>query len=145
VSYSEIYTEKIYDLLVSPHHVSKRTSLPLKYEFRGEHKYISGLTEVRIHSLEVWFRLYFGQNAASISCITHSSFLHIQEAYAILHEGQRNRAIYSTLLNNTSSRSHSIFTIKIVRVMIEDKDYIIEVIALSFDLANVRYISSIDA
>ncbi|KAH8554967.1 kinesin motor domain-containing protein [Umbelopsis sp. PMI_123] len=100
VSYSEIYTEKIYDLLVSPSHDSKRTSLPLKYEFRGEHKYISGLTEVRVHNL--------------------------QEAYAILHEGQRNRAIYSTLLNNTSSRSHSIFTIKVVRVMIEDKDYIIE-------------------
>ncbi|KAG2176697.1 hypothetical protein INT44_007361 [Umbelopsis vinacea] len=100
VSYSEIYTEKIYDLLVSPSQDSKRNSLPLKYEFRGEHKYISGLTEVRVHNL--------------------------QEAYAILHEGQRNRAIYSTLLNNTSSRSHSIFTIKVVRVMIEDKDYIIE-------------------
>ncbi|CAM0137021.1 unnamed protein product [Umbelopsis sp. WA50703] len=100
VSYSEIYTEKIYDLLVSPTQEHKRKSLPLKYEFRGEHKYISGLTEVRVHNL--------------------------QEAYAILHEGQRNRAIYSTLLNNTSSRSHSIFTIKIVRVMIEDKDYIIE-------------------
>ncbi|KAI8576113.1 hypothetical protein K450DRAFT_258537 [Umbelopsis ramanniana AG] len=100
VSYSEIYTEKIYDLLVSPSHDSRRTSLPLKYEFRGEHKYISGLTEVRVHNL--------------------------QEAYAILHEGQRNRAIYSTLLNNTSSRSHSIFTIKVVRVMIEDKNYIIE-------------------
>ncbi|KAG2171804.1 hypothetical protein INT43_008184 [Umbelopsis isabellina] len=100
VSYSEIYTEKIYDLLVSPTQEHKRKSLPLKYEFRGEHKYISGLTEVRVHNL--------------------------QEAYAILHEGQRNRAIYSTLLNNTSSRSHSIFTIKIVRVMIEDKEYIIE-------------------
>jgi hypothetical protein len=53
VSYSEIYTEKIYDLLVSPTQEHKRKSLPLKYEFRGEHKYISGLTEVRVHNLQV--------------------------------------------------------------------------------------------
>lgn len=50
-----------------------------------------------------------------------------QEAYALLYEGQRNRAVYSTLMNHTSSRSHSIFTIRIVRVPIDDEDYVIEV------------------
>ncbi|KAL1926583.1 hypothetical protein VTP01DRAFT_5704 [Rhizomucor pusillus] len=100
VSYAEIYTEKIYDLLVPPDRHSKRKQLSLKYEFRSGHKYISGLKEVKVQNIE--------------------------EAYALLYEGQRNRAVYSTLMNHTSSRSHSIFTIRIVRVPIDDEDYVIE-------------------
>jgi hypothetical protein len=100
VSFAEIYTEKIYDLLVKPDRHSKRNSLALKYEYSSGHKYISGLKEVKVKS--------------------------IQEAYAILFEGQKNRAEYSTITNRTSSRSHSIFTIRIVRVPIDEYDYIIE-------------------
>ncbi|KAI9484744.1 kinesin motor domain-containing protein [Zychaea mexicana] len=100
VSFAEIYTEKIYDLLVPPNKQLKRQSLSLKYEFRSGHKYISGLTEVSVQSIE--------------------------EAYALLHESQKNRAVYSTLLNHTSSRSHSIFTVRIVRTPIDDEDYVIE-------------------
>ncbi|ORE19140.1 kinesin-domain-containing protein [Rhizopus microsporus] len=100
LSFAEIYTEKIYDLLVRPDHLSKRQALPLKYEYSSGHKYIAGLKEVRVQSID--------------------------EAYAILLEGQRNRAEYSTMTNPTSSRSHSIFTIRIVRVPIDENDYIIE-------------------
>ncbi|KAI8144057.1 kinesin motor domain-containing protein [Fennellomyces sp. T-0311] len=100
VSFAEIYTEKIYDLLVPPNKELKRQSLSLKYEFRSGHKYIAGLTEVKVQTIE--------------------------EAYALLHESQRNRAVYSTLMNHTSSRSHSIFTIKIVRTPIDDENYVIE-------------------
>ncbi|KAI9263541.1 kinesin motor domain-containing protein [Helicostylum pulchrum] len=100
VSFAEIYTEKIYDLLVKPDRFSKRKALSLKYEYSSGHKYISGLTEVRVKT--------------------------IQEAYAILFEGQKNRAEYSTITNHTSSRSHSIFTIKIVRIPIDENNYIIE-------------------
>ncbi|KAI8087301.1 kinesin motor domain-containing protein [Thamnidium elegans] len=100
VSFAEIYTEKIYDLLVKPDRFSKRKALSLKYEYSSGHKYISGLTEVRVKT--------------------------IQEAYAILFEGQKNRAEYSTITNHTSSRSHSIFTIKIVRIPIDENNYVIE-------------------
>lgn len=44
-----------------------------------------------------------------------------------MEQSQKNRAVYSTLLNHTSSRSHSIFTINIVRAPIDDEDYVIEV------------------
>ncbi|KAI7870223.1 kinesin motor domain-containing protein [Spinellus fusiger] len=100
VSFAEIYTEKIYDLLVPPDRHLKRKALSLKYEFRSGHKYISGLKEVRVSS--------------------------IQEAYTVLREGQRNRAVFSTLVNQTSSRSHSVFTIRIVRLPIDEEDYVIE-------------------
>ena len=100
VSFAEIYTERIYDLLMRPDRQSKRKGLALKYEYSSGHKYISGLKEVKVNSIE--------------------------EAYAILFEGQKNRAEYSTITNHTSSRSHSIFTIRIVRVPIDDDDYVIE-------------------
>lgn len=102
LSFAEIYTEKIYDLLVPPDELSKRRQpLALKYEYSSGHKYISGLKEVRVNSIE--------------------------EACTIMLEGQRNRAEYSTITNHTSSRSHSIFTIRIVRVPIDENDYVIEV------------------
>ncbi|ORZ10767.1 kinesin motor domain-domain-containing protein [Absidia repens] len=100
VSYAEIYTERIYDLLIAPDKQRKRKSLALKYEFRSGHKYIAGLTEVKVRSID--------------------------EAYTILRQGQRNRAVFSTLMNQTSSRSHSIFTIRIVRVPIYENEYVIE-------------------
>ncbi|KAG1056620.1 hypothetical protein G6F43_001499 [Rhizopus delemar] len=100
LSFAEIYTERIYDLLIRPDQFSKRQALPLKYEYSSGHKYIAGLKEVRVKSIE--------------------------EAYTILLEGQRNRAEYSTITNHTSSRSHSIFTIRIVRVPIDENDYVIE-------------------
>lgn len=53
MSYAEIYTEKIYDLLVPPDRHSKRKQLSLKYEFRSGHKYISGLKEVKVQNIEV--------------------------------------------------------------------------------------------
>lgn len=100
VSFAEIYTEKIYDLLIPPDRLRKRKALSLKYEYNSGHKYIAGLKEVKVKT--------------------------IQEAYAILFEGQRNRAEYSTITNHTSSRSHSIFTIRIVRVPIIENDYVID-------------------
>ncbi|KAI8640459.1 kinesin motor domain-containing protein [Parasitella parasitica] len=100
VSFAEIYTERIYDLLVQPDRLKKRKALSLKYEYSSGHKYIAGLKEVKVKT--------------------------IQEAYAILYEGQRNRAEYSTITNHTSSRSHSIFTIRVVRVPIYENDYVIE-------------------
>lgn len=40
----------------------------------------------------------------------------MQEARSILDRGQVNRRVYSTLANRVSSRSHSVFTIKIIKI-----------------------------
>lgn len=53
LSFAEIYTEKIYDLLVKPDRLAKRKALSLKYEYSSGHKYISGLNEVRVKTIQV--------------------------------------------------------------------------------------------
>ncbi|BGP09522.1 hypothetical protein JCM10049v2_005395 [Rhodotorula toruloides] len=121
VSYSEIYNEKIYDLLESPipaptpstpaasvssgggmlkglfknFTTVKRSALSLKADKApaagqgATTKVVGGLQEVKVSSAE--------------------------EAHAVLSRGQSNRRVFSTLANRASSRSHSIFTIKVVR------------------------------
>lgn len=123
VSYAEVYNEKIYDLLstLSPAassnprlqnaagigHLSSlavtsatasstppgltviRKALPLKNDPEGG-KYVASLREIRVY------------NAA--------------EAKAVMQIGILNRRVFGTLANSRSSRSHSVFTIKLVRV-----------------------------
>ncbi|GAA5907353.1 uncharacterized protein JCM6883_001177 [Sporobolomyces salmoneus] len=131
VSYSEIYNEKIYDLLESPipgpapstssisstaasgggmfsgfsqgaknlfkFPTVKRSALSLKADkptpgsstMGQTFKVVAGMKEIRVHSAE--------------------------EAQSVLSRGQANRRVFSTLANRVSSRSHSIFTIKVHR------------------------------
>ncbi|SJX65335.1 related to Kinesin-like protein KIF23 [Sporisorium reilianum f. sp. reilianum] len=124
VSYVEIYNEKLFDLLdVSPGSTLGRsesvrgsnwslanmanaapTSIPssassitlnrkplnLKNDHEnGGGKYVAGLREVKVNSA--------------------------QEARDLLHRGQENRAVFGTMANRASSRSHGIFTIKVIR------------------------------
>ncbi|KAI8096189.1 P-loop containing nucleoside triphosphate hydrolase protein [Halteromyces radiatus] len=106
VSFAEIYNEQIFDLLESStpssknNKCTKRTSLPLKYEHRTGYKYIAGLKHVRVKNAD--------------------------EAYTVVQIGQKNRVVFSTLMNQSSSRSHSIFTISLVRCPIDKKEYVIE-------------------
>lgn len=67
----------------------KRKALALKNDPDGG-KYIAGLREVRVRNAE--------------------------EAKAIVKMGQVNRRVFGTLANRASSRSHGIFTLKIMRV-----------------------------
>ncbi|ORX77542.1 kinesin-domain-containing protein, partial [Basidiobolus meristosporus CBS 931.73] len=91
VSYAEIYNEKVYDLLDSSSLAdTKRSSLTLKKDRKTGYKYIHGLREFRVNSVE--------------------------DGYQLLNQGQKNRTVFSTMLNAVSSRSHSIFTIKLIRV-----------------------------
>ena len=122
VSYVEIYNEKLFDLLdVSPVSTLGRsesvrgsnwslanmanappTSIPssasitlnrkplsLKNDHENGGKYVAGLREIKVTSA--------------------------QEARDLLHRGQENRAVFGTMANRASSRSHGIFTIKVVR------------------------------
>lgn len=128
ISYAEVYNEKVYDLLDS--HASiltssssgatfqsftaniaeqvksaaqilhskashsggviKRKPLVLKHDKSNGNKYVHGLTEIRVKSAE--------------------------EAKLLLRHGQIHRTVFSTMANRTSSRSHGIFTIKVLRI-----------------------------
>lgn len=103
VSYVEVYNEKLYDLLEMqmPSLLARdtRTSdnangtarrpLLLKSEVESGGKYVSGLKEIQVSS--------------------------IQEARELLRCGQENRSVFGTTANRASSRSHSVFTIKVLR------------------------------
>uniref|UniRef100_A0A3Q1IGZ2 Kinesin-like protein n=1 Tax=Anabas testudineus TaxID=64144 RepID=A0A3Q1IGZ2_ANATE len=90
VSFCEIYNENIHDLLeqvTSGHH--KRTVLRLSQDVKGN-SFIKDLRWVQVNSSE--------------------------EAYRVMKIGKKNQSFSSTRLNQLSSRSHSIFSIKILRV-----------------------------
>lgn len=105
VSYVEVYNEKLYDLLESPTQsllsrpdrnenesttpAPTRRPLLLKSEVESGGKYVSGLKEIKVSS--------------------------IQEARELIRCGQENRSVFGTMANRSSSRSHSVFTIKILR------------------------------
>ncbi|WFD31757.1 succinate--hydroxymethylglutarate CoA-transferase [Malassezia sp. CBS 17886] len=111
VSYVEVYNEKLYDLLetatpsllhrhgdgaaraAEPHdaHLKRaaRRPLLLKSEAESGGKYVGGLREIRVASG--------------------------REAKELLLRGQENRTVFGTMANRASSRSHSVFTVKILR------------------------------
>ncbi|KAF9562018.1 hypothetical protein EC968_005421 [Mortierella alpina] len=99
ISCAELYTEKIYDLLGDPPPGTqslllsamgtKRQELYLKKDSSTGHKYIDNLKEVQVRTLE--------------------------EALLVLSAGLGQRQVYSKLLNKYSSRSHCIFTIKVLK------------------------------
>ncbi|XP_041657830.1 kinesin-like protein KIF20A [Cheilinus undulatus] len=91
VSFYEIYNEFLYDLLdASPSlQPRKRATLRLSDDKHGN-PYVKDLTWVQVRSAE--------------------------EAWRILRAGRRNQSFASTHLNHNSSRSHSIFSIRVVHV-----------------------------
>ncbi|KAF9950241.1 hypothetical protein BGZ70_001450, partial [Mortierella alpina] len=99
ISCAELSKEKIYDLLQDPSPGTqslllsamgtKRQELHLKKDNATGHKYIDGLKEVEIRTLE--------------------------EALLVLNAGLGQRQAYSKLSNKYSSRSHCIFTIKVLK------------------------------
>ncbi|XP_048885153.1 kinesin-like protein KIF20A isoform X2 [Brienomyrus brachyistius] len=90
VSFFEIYNEFLYDLLESSALLSrKRATLRLSDDRHGN-PYVKDLTWVQVRSAE--------------------------EAWKLLRVGRRNQSFASTHLNHNSSRSHSIFSIRILHV-----------------------------
>ncbi|KAM4525829.1 uncharacterized protein V3H82_000310 isoform 2-T3 [Fundulus diaphanus] len=90
VSFCEIYNENIHDLLEQvPGGQQKRTVLRLSQDIKGN----SFIKDLR------WFQV-------------NSS----EEAYKVMKIGKRNQSLCATRLNQLSSRSHSIFSIRILRI-----------------------------
>ncbi|KFP06148.1 Kinesin-like KIF20A, partial [Calypte anna] len=111
VSFCEIYNEYVYDLLnvLSTSKPQKRRVLRV-CEDQGGNSYIKDLKWINIQSTE--------------------------EACKILKIGNKNRSFACTRVNEQSSRSHSIFSIRLLRLTDEHQPCVLGVSELSFcDLA----------
>ncbi|KAK9541299.1 hypothetical protein VZT92_001355 [Zoarces viviparus] len=90
VSFCEIYNENIHDLLeVVPSGAPRRTALRLSQDGKGN-AFVRDLRWIQVNSAE--------------------------EAYKVMKLGKKNQSFSSTRLNLLSSRSHSIFSIRILRI-----------------------------
>ncbi|KAM9501256.1 kinesin-like protein KIF20A [Clarias gariepinus] len=91
VAYFEIYNEQVYDLLqpALSNRTKRRAALRLCEDSAGN-SYVRDLRWVNI------------QNA--------------EEAAKVLRVGNKNRSAAATKMNQSSSRSHSIFTVKLIRI-----------------------------
>ncbi|CAL8303993.1 unnamed protein product [Lota lota] len=90
VSFCEIYRENIHDLLeTQAPRAQRRSLLRLAQDVKGN-SFIKDLRWVQVHSAE--------------------------EAYRIMKIGKKNQSLFSTKLNQLSSRSHSMFSIRILRL-----------------------------
>ncbi|XP_068128913.1 kinesin-like protein KIF20A [Hyperolius riggenbachi] len=91
VSYFEIYNEFIYDLLESaPSGPNRKRSTLRLCEDRNGSPYVKDLNWINVHSAD--------------------------EAWKVLRVGRKNQSFASTHLNQNSSRSHSIFCIRILHL-----------------------------
>ncbi|NXV10855.1 KI20A protein, partial [Cepphus grylle] len=111
ISFCEIYNEYVYDLLnvLSTSKTQKRRVLRI-CEDQGGNSYIKDLKWINIQSTE--------------------------EACKILKIGNKNRSFACTRMNEQSSRSHSIFSIRLIRLTDEHQPCVLGVSELSFcDLA----------
>lgn len=86
VSYIEIYNNTVYDLLDE---TGTRTQGKLLREDSQKNMYVSGVIETEVKSAEETFELF--------------------------NVGQKRKKMGNTLLNSVSSRSHSVFTIRVVQ------------------------------
>ncbi|XP_065687972.1 kinesin-like protein KIF20A isoform X1 [Patagioenas fasciata] len=111
ISFCEIYNEYVYDLLnvLSTSKAQKRRVLRI-CEDQGGNSYIKDLKWINVQSAE--------------------------EACKILKIGNKNRSFACTRMNEQSSRSHSIFSIRLLRLTDEPQPHVLGVSELSFcDLA----------
>uniref|UniRef100_A0A8B9IS45 Kinesin family member 20B n=1 Tax=Amazona collaria TaxID=241587 RepID=A0A8B9IS45_9PSIT len=109
VSFFEIYNECFYDLLIPVSNDKKRRTLRLAQDIKGC-SYVKGLQWVQISDSK--------------------------EAFRLLKLGLKQQSIASTKLNAYSSRSHSIFTVKVLKIEDSGAPQVIRVNELSLcDLA----------
>lgn len=96
VTYVEIYNNSVYDLLEDvPDDMLRNKPLQMKIlrEDASKNMYVHGVTEVEVQSPE--------------------------EAFKAFYKGQRKKRVANTMLNSESSRSHSIFSIRLVQAPLD--------------------------
>ncbi|XP_015179777.1 PREDICTED: kinesin-like protein KIF23 isoform X2 [Polistes dominula] len=95
VTYIEIYNNSVYDLLEDEEVRSKMLQSKIIREDGNRNMYVHGVTEIEVKTSE--------------------------EACKVFQRGQRRRRIAHTALNAESSRSHSIFTIRLVQAPLDSQ------------------------
>ncbi|CAF98374.1 unnamed protein product [Tetraodon nigroviridis] len=104
ISYIEIYNNYIYDLLEETQEDAFKTKPPqsrLLREDPNHNMYVAGCLEVEVKSA--------------------------QEAFQVFWKGQKKRKVANTCLNRESSRSHSVFMIKLVQAPLDaDGDNVLQ-------------------
>nr|XP_046249058.1 kinesin-like protein KIF23 isoform X2 [Scatophagus argus] len=104
VSYIEVYNNYIYDLLEDAPFDPIKPKPPQSKILREDQNhtmYVAGCTEVEVKSTE--------------------------EAFEVFWKGQKKRRIANTQLNRESSRSHSVFTVKLAQAPLDaDGDHILQ-------------------
>ncbi|XP_039305232.1 kinesin-like protein KIF23 isoform X2 [Solenopsis invicta] len=92
-TYVEIYNNNVYDLLDEDDIRTKALQSKIVREDGNKNMYVHAVTEVEVKSAE--------------------------EAFELFQRGQRKRRVAHTALNAESSRSHSVFTIRLVQAPLD--------------------------
>ncbi|KAL2733466.1 kinesin-like protein KIF23 isoform X1 [Vespula maculifrons] len=95
VTYIEIYNNSVYDLLEDEEVRSKTLQSKIIREDGYRNMYVHGVTEIEVKNSE--------------------------EACKVFQRGQRRRRVAHTALNAESSRSHSVFTIRLVQAPLDSQ------------------------
>ncbi|XP_063372161.1 kinesin-like protein KIF23 [Cydia amplana] len=94
VSYVEVYNNSVFDLLEDGPPVSKNLPAKIIREDAAKNMYVHGVTEIEIKSAE--------------------------EAFDAFYLGLKRKRMAHTTLNAESSRSHSVFTIRLVQAPVDE-------------------------
>ncbi|XP_044589354.1 kinesin-like protein KIF23 [Cotesia glomerata] len=93
ITYVEIYNNSVYDLLDDDDPRSKTMQSKIVREDGNKNMYVHAVTEVEVKSAD--------------------------ESFEVFQRGQRKRRVAHTALNAESSRSHSVFTIRLVQAPLD--------------------------
>ncbi|XP_050460228.1 kinesin-like protein KIF23 isoform X1 [Cataglyphis hispanica] len=93
ITYVEIYNNSVYDLLDEDDIRSKTLQNKIVREDGNKNMYVHAVTEIEVKSAE--------------------------EAFELFQRGQRKRRVAHTALNAESSRSHSVFTVRLVQAPLD--------------------------
>ncbi|XP_072748061.1 kinesin-like protein KIF23 [Anoplolepis gracilipes] len=93
ITYVEIYNNSVYDLLDEDDIRTKTLQSKIVREDGSKNMYVHAVTEIEVKSAE--------------------------EAFELFQRGQRKRRVAHTALNAESSRSHSVFTIRLVQAPLD--------------------------
>ncbi|NWT71519.1 KI20A protein, partial [Prunella himalayana] len=139
ISFCEIYNEYVYDLLsiLSTSKPQRRRVLRI-CEDQGGNCYIKGnntvLSPGQLHRISLMTR-----NVCKRCLFADLKWINVQsteEACRLLKIGNKNRSFACTRMNEQSSRSHSIFSIRLLKLTDEHQPCVLGVSELSFcDLA----------
>ncbi|XP_013146270.1 PREDICTED: kinesin-like protein KIF23 [Papilio polytes] len=115
VSYVEIYNNSVFDLLEEGPPLTKNLPAKIIREDAAHNMYVNGVTEIEIKSAE--------------------------EAFEAFYLGLKRKRMAHTNLNAESSRSHSVFTIRLVQAPVDEMG---EAVIQNKDVLKVSQLSLVD-